>query len=770
MAPPQSLEAARLAGIRAARQASAVYRAIVQGPQAPAPAGWGVEVPVFQKALPRLNLKELVNCSRHFGQRGHVVGPLAAELAAEVSRRLKEQATETAGKSSSSTAAGDAAKAARLMNAQEVTAVTYSFSKLSPQLPEYSVLYNEVADGLLEGLWKLNRMQSALLSTAFADVELRMVDALPALLRPILHDLASSEQAKDAASVDELRFLVHAAVRLPSPGLTAQEVEALADCTMRHLQKASFSSQAHLAVSWLRLCPPPEAKKVHLDALRSSCCALLEHEKSHFPAHPLPQEGLAPAVAALMAREVEQNAPPLVPPAMRDITKGLAQISWGLQRYQTSSSRGRSLGIDDWSEILQLVVGFCEAHSAAAVAASSETASNRSRRQHLSVTTSSVLPAWAAEVLYHVLWRAQQLPEPREDSSVELVELGSLLTLLRLVRRHKAKPAPDAAFFSWAAALIAAHRSRGTAAPGLLAEVVGELVPLLPKEERGSLARMLVTSGGMHKAHDVSFASAGTSPQEHLRLSSPRLLAGSVQSSSMTVKLVAPPAPVPELAVAHAASEVLTASSPTLGQAVQLAEGGKLWGMLASQARAKSPSAQASSEELSAVRSSETVVKSSPETAFLHAQEPAVDDKPSRPQLAAASAEEMQQLLQQALQRVEALETRLKEQEERQEAEAKKAAAAPSQSRAAARREAWTAESAGTSVQHGLEQSSAWLASIFQSPAERIQPSPAAATLHLNSSFNFEEFRRSQSTRLQSERLRVVVPPSNYPMWPLPKK
>ncbi|CAJ1435108.1 unnamed protein product [Effrenium voratum] len=36
-------------------------------------------------------------------------------------------------------------------------------------------------------------------------------------------------------------------------------------------------------------------------------------------------------------------------------------------------------------------------------------------------------------------------------------------------------------------------------------------------------------------------------------------------------------------------------------------------------------------------------------------------------------------------------------------------------------------------------------------------------------SFNFEEFRRAHSARLQTERLRVAVPPDHFPLWPIRK-
>merc|ERR1712150_382423 len=47
----------------------------------------------------------------------------------------------------------------------------------------------------------------------------------------------------------------------------------------------------------------------------------------------------------------------------------------------------------------------------------------------------------------------------------------------------------------------------------------------------------------------------------------------------------------------------------------------------------------------------------------------------------------------------------------------------------------------------------------------------AQAQFYLHRPFNFEAFRRANSPRLQAERLRVVAPPDHFPMvWPLPRK
>ncbi|CAE8674166.1 unnamed protein product, partial [Polarella glacialis] len=814
MPPPASRDAAHRAGIRAARQASDVFKAVVQGPQAPAPAGYGVELLAFQKALPRFGWKELVDCSNHFGQRGQVIGELAAELAAEVGRRLKSQAKtgaeevnaeEVANRVSTgaNTIAGLAAasaSAARSMSAREVTLIVYSFSKLTPQLPEYALLYDAVADGLKKEAWQFNRLQAALVSTALADVERGLKDALPAVLQPVLGDLTASEEVREAATVDELRFLVHSSAKLERP-ISAPALEALADCTKRHLQKANFAALAHLSVSWLRLRPPVQAKEAHIDTLRAACVQLLEFQKSHFPAHPLPAEGLAPALADLMAREAERNAPPLTPPAVRDIAKGLVQISWGLQRYQSSGTRGRSLGIDDWSEILQLIVGFCEAHNAAIVAGDAHTpsysSSSRSQTHSIRTAAPGQLPAWAAEVLYHVLWRAQQQLVPSDGSA--LVELQSLLTLLRLVRRHGSKPAPDPAFFSWATQLVAAHHRLGNADPGLIAEVISELVPMVPKEERGNLGKLWGSSrpvSSLTLQVSPAASAAATIERQVQRQSSPRLLSGYASHEPTAVILAdvrfreqgfqerraarraeapgetsgqaaASPWDVSETVAALLASRQASPSesaAPSVALAAQAAVGGRLWGMLALHSQAKAPCATRLRSTAPAgveTRLSETETPGEEVQVTRH-----IADRAEVVQAAVASAatlpglqgmEDMQRLLQTALLRVEALETKLQGQEERRENKQRQEAAREVPKEAARTRKMAPQnfkKDAMSSMQDAIETGGGWLAGIFPSPAERIELSPAAVRR-----FDFDQYRQSNSARLQAERLRVIVPP-----------
>lgn len=695
-----SLPAARRIGAQAALKANNVFRTLQK---VNTPAGEGVEMTTLVEALPYFGLNQLVDCASHFGQRGRVIGPVAAEIAAEIGRRLR------------STDAG--VSMSQNLNAKEVTTAFYAFSKLSPQMPEYRVFYDAVADGLIERRWQLEGMKAALVGTALADTETRLSDALPAVLQPVLQNLSQSEKAREEISVDELRFLVHAAVRLPNL-LSEKEIEALAECTERLVASSAFSVQAHLAVSWLRLTPPPNAKGVHLNALELCCKMLATHSKSHYPAHPLPPQGLSPAVEALLAREAEQNAPPLTPPVLQSITKGLVQISWGLQRYQWNHDPSRrSLGIDDWTEIIETLMAFCEAH-----VAGKDSGSTR-------------VPLWAREALYHVLWRAQHRRRAKsfDENLADMARLKSIRSLLSLLKRYKPSPPADPQFFQWAERVVRAHQKTGDAVE--LVTVISELVPFLPDHQRSTLARLVMTEP---KADTSATWSSATS--ESASSASSPTFGRSESSKSRRMFL--------DGATSLKAPVVLS-SRPELTQTGSAQRShGRLWGMLASpsaapsESRVKEPASQIPVESsLKAETEERQHIQVTTEL-----REETVEERSSTPH---AAVEELQEMLRSALQRVEALESRIQDQERQ----------------AATKQNEQFDDACNKSL--GAE-SGNWLTNILTAPAEQIQSS--AATLHLRRSFIFEEFRKAQSARLQSERLRVAVPPDHFPLWPITMK
>ncbi|CAK9034598.1 unnamed protein product [Durusdinium trenchii] len=681
------------AGARAARKAVNVLRSLQQS----TPAGAGVEMTSLVEALPYFGLAQLIDCASHFGQRGRVVGPVAAEVAAEIGRRLRrsEEGAEKTGLSDM----------ARNLNAKEVTTAFYAFSKLSPQMPEYRAFYDAVADGLVERRWELEGMKAALIGTALADTETRLSDALPAVVKPVLRELAESQEARDAMGADELRFLIHAAVRLPE--LSALQVEALASCTEQLVGSTSFSVQAHLAVSWLRLKPPASAKGVHLDVLETCCKMLATHAKSHYPAHPLPREGLAPAIADLLAREAEKNAPPLTPPVLQNITKGLVQISWGLQRYQLGHNPSRSLSIDDWAEIVDSLMTFCEGHLP----------KNR-----------STAPLWAREALYHVLWRAQQRKRRSDEAPEHRTQLSSLRILLRLLKRHKPSPVADPEFFQWASRLVVLHQKDPKSSTDAveLMTLVSDLVPFLPEDQRSALARLVMTRT---ESPEIATATARTASASIAR----RLL--DVEAESDNGRAVA------------VAGRVAWSSTKTRTTVALDAKKTRLWNLLATSPETVL-TVQEPKEELVAESATLQAKAEEQQPEIVAAERAAQVEEGSARAPPSATVEELQQMLQGALQRVEALESRLQDQE----------------------RDVANKHQLDDACDKSSDESGGWLTSILTAPVEQIQPSAAAMTLHLRRSFSFEDFRRSQSARLQSERLRVAVPPDHFPLWPITMK
>merc|ERR1740121_3445453 len=162
----------------------------------------------------------------------------------------------------------------------------------------------------------------------------------------------------------------------------------------------------------------------------------------------------------------------------------------------------------DWARMAPLVVEFCEAHGTV---------------QPELVNAPGTLPSWAAQMLGHVVSRARQ--EGSQGASP--VDLGALLTLLRLTRRYRPRPAPDPRFFTWAARQLVMHREAGVESEDRLAEAVSELVPRLPEVERGQLARLLVASqkAPTIKATGAPLMEVGTASPTADDAASARLLA-----------------------------------------------------------------------------------------------------------------------------------------------------------------------------------------------------------------------------------------------------
>jgi len=126
-------------------------------------------------------------------------------------------------------------------------------------------------------------------------------------------------------------------------------------------------------------------------------------------------------------------------------------------------------------------------------------------------------------------------------------------------------------------------------------------------------------------------------------------------------------------------------------------------------------------------------------------------------QSAQAGMAAMQSKLEAALRQVETLETRLEDHEQRSAIEAVSKVVQPIEPRS------WTPLSLFPQHIQGTPGNAS-----FQSTANGL---PAmSGTLQLHRPFKFDEFRRANSQKLQTERLRVLCPPDHVPTWLMSKK
>ena len=159
------------------------------------------------------------------------------------------------------------------------------------------------------------------------------------------------------------------------------------------------------------------------------------------------------------------------------------------------------------------------------------------------------------------------------------MQLSSLRALLTLLRRYK-NIEPEEEFFAWSVRLVDLHQRAGGVEESLFAEVVTELVPLLPEEERVKLTRVIMArpqEGPEAKPVMAAIPLIGAAQQ-------PQRLLRSSEDEASDVKVVLAPAvhqqPVP-------------AGTGSAAFAARMAAGGRLWGLLAAQTQGAKPSPEA---------------------------------------------------------------------------------------------------------------------------------------------------------------------------------
>jgi len=415
----------------------------------------------------------------------------------------------------------------------------------------------------------------------------------------------------------------------------------------------------------------------------------------------------------------------------------------------------------DWARMAPLVVEFCEAHGTAEVDPFGAT---------------GTLPLWAAQMLGHMVSRAKQ--EGREGAPP--VSLDALLVLLRLVRRYRARPTPDARFFTWAAHQLVLHREAGSAEDELLAEAVSELVPRLPEAERGQLARLLVASPSGPRAAAAEAAQRIT-PGTLLEVMTVAPTANMATSRLLKTAQA-------QRQLLHGGVRLATAvkAPEEISRAVQEApvvasqrrsgrSSGQLWGLLAS-----GPTPGPSEDEAKAATAA-----GAHEVPQLLAQSPEAGEAETGVLVHSAPTterdmSELRSELEQAIERVGRLEAKL---EERLLTVEQAATASPSSSGGASASSksprvnskdsapdgAMDCSSPGTPLQN-----MGWGGAPSSLGAPAFAGGVAGAAVlsgqtqpYFYRPFNFEAFRQANTKQLQAERRRVLVPPDHFPLWPL---
>lgn len=637
----------------------------------------------------------------------------------------------------------------------EVAAITYSFSKLRERWPEHQAVYDAVAEGIRYRVWDFSTLQAALVATAFADAQVHLSDALPAVVRWPLQQLIEDPKAREALTLDELRYLTHACAHIQGPVLSAEEVEVICSCAARFAETSeAFPNLAHLAISLLRLPVPVAAKASHQQALRA-VCVRLQGLTPHRSAHPLPLSGMAPVIGNFLAQEKLQSPPPLTPPVFGDIMLTLVLISrvtLGAMRRMPEKAPERCFGFDDWMELAPWALQFCQAHSSSTALGAAEGATQE-------------LPGWAALMLGHIVVCGRLIGRP--------VQMASLRRLLQLLRRYRPNPSPDAKFYTWASQEVVAASQRGFSDRNLLAKLVGELVPKLPDASRTHLAKVMM-GGTQETMPATTHAAVPVMPVASARILFPAAAAGQPWSS-VQVTLAAP-----------ASSR---AESPTELAREPAARSGDLWNLLHPVGHASAASTAPAAAALQAPLTVAALHADAVRAPAAAREATSLDERAALASSAAVLAPQaapgpdlgaLTSRLELALERISTLEARLqRDGEQRPSKERPTSPERGPEEDPTCRAEPAEVEAATVAARQSLaglagthEVASPW--PVFGGWAPVVAAAsggPAyAAMLHVRQPFSFDDFRRAESKRLQVERQRRLMPPDHIPCFMFPKK
>lgn len=371
--------------------------------QPPRPYGEGVQSLAFGEVLPFLRWGQLVELSSAFARRGVSEPAFGSLLATEITARLEGHGTESANETSK--------LRQEQASAWEVVAVALAFSKMTPEVPTeiYSGLFSAIADGIRAEEWPFTCGQERMLGVAFAEASVHE-NLLPRLLEGPLSHITGG--CGTSVTESELRYGVHAAAKLPSPGINESDAILIAQRIQEMIGSMSFGSRAHLLISWLKIRVKGEARGSYFEVLATICSHLTAEQQkcfsSHDPTWAFPSGTLALVLSEFVAAEQQYHGKALLfLPVFPQVVRALVRIQRG---------KNENLDLEEWVSIFQTVSDFCRADASATA--------------QMRADGTTVLPWWAHDVFSYICGAAYR-DRLRETG------LEPLLQLLRLVGHHK---------------------------------------------------------------------------------------------------------------------------------------------------------------------------------------------------------------------------------------------------------------------------------------------------------------------------------------------
>lgn len=715
---------------RAARvqAAVAVRKAVLRSASAPGagqasrPCGEGVKSLAFREALPFLKWDELVGLASAFERRGVSEPTFGSSLAAEIAARLQGHGGEHLERGTQ--------HHQEQASAREVAAVAFAFSKMRPEVPPEicAGLFSVIADGIRSEEWPFTWGQETVLSVAFAETSVHE-ELLPQLLEGTLRHIGKVTES-------ELRYVAHAAAKLPPPGLNEDDAVRVAQRIQEMIGSMSFGSGAHLLISWLRIRVTGEAREPYFESLQAICNHLMaKNQKPTRATWPLPIGTLATVLTDFVEAENGHESKPLLTlPVFRQVLGALVRIQRGKNEH---------LDLREWVSILQTVSDFCGAHG-------STVAQTRA-------DGTVVLPRWAHDVFSYICGAAHRnrLSETGLDPLLQLLKLVGHHTLHKLQFHESHK-----VFLDWCAERLENH-PEACADPGARARILEAYLPLVGEEERRRFLLRMSNSAELLQgaSHTSKYLDADVST---VMLNQPPVVRQPPVRAALGFSAGVAPPTTEDAKIVGSSSAASSSPAAPLHQ--------RVWGLLG----AGGPVAASSlggSQLIARNRAPQEAAVTKVETVTTLEKEEAAETlaaKEAREALASVRAKEavFRQALNASAQgpkEFEHLRTELQRFSERLEVMEKNLASSSSTAR----------ENALISAVRGFAQEIV-RSEVQDSNGARIShakaPTDASQSTSKLRTFDFESWRRQQSAELQQERERVLLPAERVAVIPLSHK